>query len=130
MKKGRPGILLSVQSSPANADKLESLLFVQTPTLGVRRTTVLRTVLARAPKTVETVWGSIAGKSVFLPDGTERFAPEFESCREAAERNNISLSTVMAAASAASNAPGRGRPGYIADPSRVGREPPIPSNAT
>ena len=107
MKKGRPGILLSVQSSPADADKLQLLLFVQTPTLGVRRTTVLRTVLARAPKSVETVWGPIAGKSVFLPDGTERFAPEFESCREAAERNKISLSTVMAAASAASNAPGQ-----------------------
>ena len=37
MKKGRPGVLLSVQARPADADTLEAILFAETPTLGVRR---------------------------------------------------------------------------------------------
>ena len=37
MKKGRPGLLLSVQAQPANADALEAILFQETTTLGVRR---------------------------------------------------------------------------------------------
>jgi uncharacterized protein (DUF111 family) len=106
MKKGRPGMVLSVQARPADADKLEALLFTRTPTLGVRRTTVLRTVLARTPRTVETKWGPIDGKVIYLPDETERFAPEYESCRQIAERYNIPLAVVNAAALAAFNAPG------------------------
>jgi uncharacterized protein (TIGR00299 family) protein len=104
MKKGRPGVLLSVQSHPADADKLESVLFSKTPTLGVRRTSVLRTVLARSPRTVETEWGPVTGKTVYLPDGSERFTPEYEACRQIAERHNLPLATITAAAhSAASN---------------------------
>ncbi len=37
MKKGRPGVVLCVQARPADADKLEQVLFAETPTLGVRR---------------------------------------------------------------------------------------------
>jgi pyridinium-3,5-bisthiocarboxylic acid mononucleotide nickel chelatase len=98
MKKGRPGVLLSVQSRPADADKLEAVLFAETPTLGVRRSTVQRTVLAREGRIVETAWGPIAGKVAFLPDGTQRFTPEYEACHQIAERHSLSLATVIAAA--------------------------------
>ncbi len=81
MKKGRPGVLISVQGSPSKADQLEAILFRETPTLGVRRSTVMRTVLVRRPQSVETRWGNVAGKVAQLPDGTERFAPEYEVCR-------------------------------------------------
>ena len=37
MKKGRPGVLVSVQAQPADADALEAILFQETTTLGVRR---------------------------------------------------------------------------------------------
>lgn len=109
MKKGRPGVLLSVQSRPADANRLEEIVFRETPTLGVRRTMVSRTVLARKEQTVNTHWGDVKGKVAFLPDGSQRFSPEFESCRELAERNGVPLSAVMDAAVAAwANAsPGR-----------------------
>jgi pyridinium-3,5-bisthiocarboxylic acid mononucleotide nickel chelatase len=106
MKKGRPGILLSVQARPADVDSLESVLFQETPTLGVRRSIVLRTVLAREERTVDTEWGSVAGKVAFLPNGAHRFTPEYESCRQLAERSNVPLATVAAAAQAAFTAPG------------------------
>jgi uncharacterized protein (TIGR00299 family) protein len=101
MKKGRPGVLVSVQAQPADADRLEALLFQETTTLGVRRLPIVRTVLARGVHEVETPWGPVAGKVAFLPDGTRRFAPEYEACRAVAETLGDSLPEVMAAALAA-----------------------------
>ncbi len=109
MKKGRPGILVTVQSTPADVDRLETILFRETPTLGVRRTTVLRTVLARETITVETAYGPIAGKVSALPDGAQRFTPEYEACHAIAQDRGIALQEVIAVASAAwrSTRPGR-----------------------
>jgi uncharacterized protein (DUF111 family) len=101
MKKGRPGILVSVQSRPADAEQLEAILFTETPTLGVRRTPVTRTVLAREPHVVQTRWGPVAGKVAQVPNGTQRFAPEYDACHEIAVRERVALAEVMAAALAA-----------------------------
>jgi pyridinium-3,5-bisthiocarboxylic acid mononucleotide nickel chelatase len=101
MKKNRPGVLLSVQAHPANADGLEAILFANTTTLGVRRQTVTRTVLARETHEVTTPWGPVAGKNAYLPDGSPRFAPEYEACRRIANERQIPLAVVQAAAHAA-----------------------------
>jgi hypothetical protein len=101
MKKGRPGVLISVQAHPSDADRLEGILFQETPTLGVRRLPVVRTILARRAHQVETGWGAVAGKIAFLPDGTQRFTPEYEACRALAARHGVSLAEVTAAALAA-----------------------------
>lgn len=101
MKKGRPGVLISAQATPADADKMESILFMQTPTLGVRRMPVMRTVLARRPHEVETAWGPVAGKVAYLPGGSQRFTPEYEACRQITAERGISLAEVSNAAVAA-----------------------------
>lgn len=98
MKKGRPGVLVSVQAQPAGADALESILFEETTTLGVRRFAVQRTVLARELLEVVTSWGPIAGKVAYLPDGSTRFTPEYEACRRLSLECNVPLADVMAAA--------------------------------
>jgi uncharacterized protein (TIGR00299 family) protein len=98
MKKGRPGVLVSVQARPADADRLESILFTATPTLGVRRATVMRSVLVRQPHEVSTRWGRVAGKVALLPDGSQRFTPEYEACRKIAEEKAVRIAEVMAAA--------------------------------
>jgi uncharacterized protein (TIGR00299 family) protein len=95
MKKGRPGVLLSLQCRPADADRLENVLFAELPTLGVRRSTLLRTALARRPHEIATRWGRLAGKIAFLPDGTQRFTPEYEACRQIAEANGVALTDVL-----------------------------------
>jgi uncharacterized protein (DUF111 family) len=98
MKKGRPGVLLSLQCRPGDAARLESILFTELPTLGIRRCTMSRTALARHAHDVVTKWGTVEGKIAMLPNGTERFAPEFESCRRIADEKNITLADVMTAA--------------------------------
>jgi uncharacterized protein (TIGR00299 family) protein len=101
MKKGRPGVSISVQSRPEDAVRLESILFRQTPTLGVRRQTIMRTILVRRAHHVDTAWGTVAGKIAYLPDGTPRFSPEFEACRTLATQHGISPVEVMSEATAA-----------------------------
>lgn len=98
MKKGRPGVLLSVQARPADVAVLETILFQETTTLGVRRQEVLRTVLAREPHDVATQWGPIAGKIAYLPDSSARFAPEYEACHRVSLAHGVPLADVMSAA--------------------------------
>lgn len=98
MKKGRPGIVLSVQSRPVDAENLERILFVETPTLGVRRSAVTRTVLGRETCEVSTPWGLVAGKVAYLPREATRFTPEYEACHEIAASNHVALADVIAAA--------------------------------
>lgn len=100
MKKGRPGVLVSVQAKPADADRLEAAMFAELPTLGVRRASVSRSVLPRRVHEVTTQWGIIRGKVATLPDGSERFSPEYEVCRQMAERLSIPLAEIMAGAQA------------------------------
>ncbi|MCC7475863.1 MAG: nickel pincer cofactor biosynthesis protein LarC [Pirellulales bacterium] len=107
MKKGRPGVLLSVQARPEQAEALMQMLFMEVPTLGIRRSTVERTVLPRSVCEVSTTWGNVLGKVVELPGGTRRFAPEYESCRQLARQHGISLSVVMESARSAWHDSGR-----------------------
>jgi uncharacterized protein (TIGR00299 family) protein len=103
MKKGRPGILLSVQSRPIDAAKLETILFRETPTLGIRSMPVLRTVLARENLTLDTHYGPIAGKVATLPDGSRRFTAEYEACHRIAAEKQVALAEVLAEAQTAWN---------------------------
>jgi uncharacterized protein (DUF111 family) len=100
MKKGRPGLVLSLLALPADAARLEVLLFRETTTLGVRRRAVARTVLARRHVTVKTPWGEVRLKVREGPDGPEA-TPEYEDCRLLAERHAIPWRRVADAASSA-----------------------------
>jgi uncharacterized protein (DUF111 family) len=100
MKKGRPGVVLSVLVEPADVAALESLLFQETPTLGVRRRAVARTVLPRRLVAVATPYGPIHVKVRSGPAGDEA-TPEYEECRAAAARTGTPWRTVAEAALAA-----------------------------
>jgi uncharacterized protein (TIGR00299 family) protein len=98
MKKNRPGVMLTVLCRPADAPAVEDMLFRETTTLGVRRWLAARAVLRREPHTVTTPWGPIEGKIGWQRDKQPRFAPEFESCRQMAEEQNLPLREVYEAA--------------------------------
>jgi len=94
MKKDRPGVRLSVLCGEADIRRIESVLFRETTTLGVRRWPVERTTLERTQKSVTTTWGDVDG-TVSEFDGHTRFAPEYESCRRIAEEKNVPLQDVQ-----------------------------------
>lgn len=98
MKKHRPGVLLSVQAAPADAERLAGIVFKHTTALGMRRQTVERIVLPRRRVTVATAWGEAPGTVAELPDGAERFTPEYEGCKALADEAGVSVSEVSVAA--------------------------------
>ena len=98
MKKDRPGTLLSVICRPDLAANLESILFTETETFGVRRQTLRRSKRARTAYTVETEFGPVRGKLGWRHGEPAVFTPEFESCAEIAAANEVSLKDVYRAA--------------------------------
>jgi uncharacterized protein (TIGR00299 family) protein len=95
MKKNRPGTLLSVLGKPEDADKLEQIIFAETTTLGVRRRTENRHVLARKWQTVSTRFGDVRIKIANLNGTVSNYAPEYEDCRRIAAEHRVPLKLVM-----------------------------------
>jgi len=96
VKKGRPGFRLSVISSHADAQVLKDLIFSETSAIGLRCRTEQRQTLVREIISVDTIWGPVQAKKVHTPAGIKIY-PEYESCRETAERRNVSLDQVYKA---------------------------------
>ncbi len=95
MKKNRPATKLTVLCSAALRPTIESLIFRETTTLGIRHWTAHRSKLLREVVTVETPWGTVSGKQVTQPDGSIRFAPEFDECQALSRQHEIPLREIM-----------------------------------
>ncbi|HEX6048348.1 MAG TPA: nickel pincer cofactor biosynthesis protein LarC [Gemmatimonadaceae bacterium] len=101
MKKGRLGTRIEVLCRDEDAARFEALLFERTSTLGVRRTSMVRHVLARDVRTVEVLGHDVRVKFAALPDGRRRAKPEYEDVRSVAEATGRSLQDVSTLAHAA-----------------------------
>jgi uncharacterized protein (TIGR00299 family) protein len=93
MKKGRPGILLSILANRGKLDEILNVVFSETTTLGVRIQHTERKKLPRTLKEVKTSLGTVKVKAVLL-DGVERLLPEFEECRRIAMERKMPLHEV------------------------------------
>ncbi|VAX18698.1 FIG099352: hypothetical protein [hydrothermal vent metagenome] len=98
MKKGRPAVIVSALCHPGKVPAVEMAFFVNTSTLGVRHTTVNRASLPRKIKKVKTEFGVVDVKVAFLPDGTERDSPEFESVKKIALHKKVPFDVVYRSA--------------------------------
>ncbi|MFQ6019140.1 MAG: nickel pincer cofactor biosynthesis protein LarC [Dehalococcoidia bacterium] len=94
MKKGRPGVLLSVLCSPATEEAVAHLLLKETSTLGVRVRPVHRYEAEREVREFESSLGPAAVKVKRLPGEPPRVAPEYEACKRLAERSGLPLAEV------------------------------------
>ncbi|MGA9772693.1 MAG: nickel pincer cofactor biosynthesis protein LarC [Blastocatellia bacterium] len=101
MKKGRPGVLLTVLCEPGATDLIIEMLLEETTTLGVRYYAAKRRVLERAIETVETEYGSIRMKVARTGDRTLHFLPEYDDCARLAARYEKPVIEVQSAAAAA-----------------------------
>lgn len=98
MKKNRPAVLISILCRPQERDALCELLLSETTTLGVRYFEIERRALVREVVKVETQFGVIDVKVARMNGRILKGMPEYEQCREAAQRANVSLQTVQQAA--------------------------------
>jgi hypothetical protein len=101
MKKGRPGVLVTVLAPPEQRCALEELLFRETTTLGVRRQEWLRSELERETASVDTPYGSVRVKIGRRGPTVYNAWPEFEDCQRRAAEAGVAVKEVLAAALAA-----------------------------
>ena len=94
MKKGRPGMLVSVLCEGRDEQTMTRLLFAETTTLGVRRGSVSRTTLERTMQSLATRFGPVPVKVAVQPDGSRRAKLEYEACRAIALKWEIPLREV------------------------------------
>ena len=98
MKKHRPAVMLSVLCEETVADTLADLIFSETSAFGLRRDRVERLKLQRTFAEVATEFGPVTVKIGSKGGEARQVAPEFASCRAAAERTGQPLRVIYAAA--------------------------------
>jgi pyridinium-3,5-bisthiocarboxylic acid mononucleotide nickel chelatase len=98
MKKGRPGLLITVLGPPARRGELEEVLFAETTTLGVRHQELERTVLEREVVAVETTYGTVGVKVGRRGGRLLNAQPEFDDCQRLAAAAGVPVKEVWAAA--------------------------------
>ncbi|MBE0466699.1 MAG: nickel pincer cofactor biosynthesis protein LarC [Candidatus Desulforudis sp.] len=98
MKKGRPGIKLTVLAGPDEWQKLLTVILRETGTLGVRVRHEQRVVLERKILQVETAYGPVRVKVSSLDGAAVRVKPEFEDCRALALRHGVPVREIVGTA--------------------------------
>jgi len=94
MKKGRPGVQVTVLCEPERLRAAEEVLWRHTTTLGIRRCLWQRSKLRRQVVAVTTQWGQVRVKVAYLGEEVLRRKPEYEDCRALAESHSVPLERV------------------------------------
>lgn len=88
MKKNRPAWELTVICKEDQVEALEQIIFTETTTIGIREYPLMRSILDREEKEVETVYGKAAVKQVTFRDMTRAY-PEYDTVKKLAKRNKV-----------------------------------------
>ena len=103
MKKGRPGVKLSVLSHLSLVEVISDIILRETTTIGIRMFPVDRIKLGRVITEVQTGYGTIHIKVV--THGNEiRITPEYDDCLKAARKHKVPLPVVDEASREAARA--------------------------
>ena len=92
MKKNRPAYMVSVLCREDKVEELETLVLIQTTTIGVRRYPVSRTIMDRRNETVSTRFGDAQVK-VCGYKGKQYFYPEYESVKTICREHGVDFRT-------------------------------------
>jgi pyridinium-3,5-bisthiocarboxylic acid mononucleotide nickel chelatase len=101
MKKNRPGTLLTVIGPPRLRDRLTSVIFRETTTIGVRYREMARECLDRETVTVDTAVGPVRVKVARRGGEILNVSPEFEDCVRLAAEHGRPVKEIQALASSA-----------------------------
>jgi uncharacterized protein (TIGR00299 family) protein len=95
MKKGRPGIRLTVLCKETEKEELIKIILTETTTIGLRFYHVRRRVLQREIKLIDTEFGKVRVKFSRLGDDILKATPEYEDCKKIAKKLKMSLVEVI-----------------------------------
>jgi uncharacterized protein (TIGR00299 family) protein len=98
MKKDRPAVMLSVICALDDVAKLETIMFGETLTFGIRRQRIQRSIRERMAYTVETDFGPIKGKVGWRGEEPAIFTAEYDDCAAIAKAHSLPLRDVFIAA--------------------------------
>jgi hypothetical protein len=105
MKKGRPGQVLSVLSSPEVADAVRAVILTETSAIGLRVHAVAKHALPRDETTVTVHGHGVRVKRAWLDGRIVNAQPEWEDVAAAAADASLPAKEVLALASAAARRP-------------------------
>lgn len=94
MKKGRPGIKLSVLINEQIEKGVLDIIFEETTSIGVRKYKVEKIMLNREFSKVKTQYGEITIKKSYYKEKLVKYKPEYEECKRAAKEHNISIEKI------------------------------------
>ena len=94
MKKNRPAWELTVICREDKVEEMEKIIFTETTTIGIREYPLMRSILNREEKEVETVYGKAAVKQVTFGDMTRAY-PEYDTVKKLAKKNKVPFMDVF-----------------------------------
>lgn len=94
MKKGRPGVMLSVICESGLEDKIKEIIFTESTTLGIRTIEFNKDTLTREFDNVETIYGKVTFKRSFFNGREVSVKPEYDECKKIASEKSIPVKEV------------------------------------
>jgi uncharacterized protein (TIGR00299 family) protein len=94
MKKGRPGLSFTCMCRPDVKDKMVSLIFKHTSTLGIKEIAYRRHTLQREHVEVNTKYGPVRVKNSF-GYGTKKSKPEYDDVARIAREQGMSIQEAL-----------------------------------
>jgi uncharacterized protein (TIGR00299 family) protein len=94
MKKGRPGIMLSVLCENDKEKELKEIIFRESSTIGLRKYGVHKEMLYRENSKILTSLGEIRVKTVFYKGEQLKHKFEYEDCKKLAKENMLPITKV------------------------------------
>jgi len=94
MKKGRPGIVLSVICEPGLEDQIKEIIFTESTTLGLRTFDFKKDTLVREFSKLETAYGKVTVKRSFYNGKEVSAKPEYDECKRIAKESDIPIKVV------------------------------------
>jgi len=93
-KKNRMGMKLSVLVGLDKEAAAKQIIFLETTSIGLRRSLVQKIALEREVKQVQTPYGDISVKCAFFEGKMVKYKAEYEECKMAALAYNVPIALV------------------------------------
>jgi uncharacterized protein (TIGR00299 family) protein len=98
MKKNRPGTQIQILSEISDTERLKSIVFTETTTLGVKQYPVERFSLSRKFEEINTPYGKVRIKIATIAEDKLKVSPEFEDCAQLARKHQVPVQKIYQAA--------------------------------